>query len=284
MHLQSLKYFYDACRLQSMTEAALINRVSRPAISQAIKKLEDDLDVSLLHHRKRGFELTAAGQRVIDASMQVFDSVDALKLMAHGQAKTPLKGRVRIGVARVLSTYRFDDALSKLRATHPEMTFKISLENSEQLLDKIESRQLDLAVIISDEKRVGIVGDTLEEGTFVLIKPKSLTQKNWSFALTERRPETDALRRLYEERYGHSLPVFAEIPSWDAIWNWVQKGYCGGLVPSLFLKRSGAKANTVNQLFKSVHPYRVSVYCRETQRNHAMIATITRQIQATFKI
>lgn len=282
MHLQGLKYFYDACRLQSMTEAALINRVSRAAISQAIKKLEDDLDVSLLHHRKRSFELTAAGQRVIEAAAQVFDSVDALRSMAHGQTKTSLKGRVRIGIARVLSTYRFDDALARLRSAYPEITFRISLENSEQLLDKVESRELDLAVIISDEKRPGVMAETLEEGSFVLVKPKAMTQKHWCFALTERRPETDALRRLYEERYGHTLPVFAEIPSWDAIWNWVQKGHCGGLVPSLFLKRSGAKADTMTQLFKTVHPYRVSVYCRETQRHHPMIATIIERIQATF--
>ena len=219
---------------------------------------------------------------MIDSAAQVFDSVDALKSMAHGQTKNSLKGRIRIGIARVLSTYRFDDALAEMRAGHPDISFKISLENSEQLLDKIESRELDLAVIISDEKRVGIVAETLEEGSFVLIKPKSMAQKNWSFALTEKRPETDALRRLYEERYGHALPVFAEIPSWDAIWNWVQKGHCGGLVPSLFLKRSGAKADTVTHLFKAVHPYRISVYCRETQRRHPMIQTIIEQIQSTF--
>lgn len=270
MHLDALKYFHDAARLQSMTEAAALNRVSRPAISQAIVKLEGELKVALLHHKRRGFELTEAGQRVHLAAGQVFDSIDSLKSIAAGNSASDLNGSLRIGIARVLTTYGVDYALADMHKVHPKVVTRIRLDNSEHILDQLESRELDIAVIISDEMRPGLTSEVLRSGSFVLLRPKVLTPTKASYAVSERRPETDALRREFKERFGRDLPVFSEVPSWDTIWNWVKKGHCGGLVPDLFLERSAGKSLPVAIVLKNVYPYRVCVYMRDSQQHNAV--------------
>lgn len=282
MQLQALKYFLDACRLQSMTAAALLNHVSRPAISQAIKKLEGDLNTPLLHHKKRGFDLTAAGQRVSQSASHVFDSVELLKTVALGKSQSEMTGSLRIGVARVLSTYRFDDALASLKQDHPKVQLRLRLHNSELLLDQLESRDLDIAVIISDETRAGLTAEVLEEGSFVLLRPKSFLHGSVTYALSERRPETDSLRRLFKAKYQRDLPIFAEVPSWDAIWNWIQRGHCGGLIPDLFLRRTGSKTITFSHVLKDVYPYKACVYYRDNQSQHPLLRSMIERLRASF--
>jgi DNA-binding transcriptional LysR family regulator len=282
MQIDSLKYFHDACRYQSMTQAAQLNRVSRPAISQAIKNLESSLDTPLLHHKKRGFELTAAGQRVSAFASQVFDSIEQLKIIAMGHENQQLTGHLNIGLARVLSTYRVDDVLASLKKDHPKISIKIRLDNSETLLDQLVSRELDLAVLISDEERGGLVSEVLHEGHYVLLRPRSIPKNDVTYALSERRAETDAARRLYRRETGKDLPVFAEVPSWDTIWNWVQINRCGGLVPDLFLKRVGAKSGGFKIEIPQVHPYQVSAFMRDRQLQHPLTVEFMKRVRARF--
>lgn len=284
MQINGLKYFHDACRFQSMTKAAVFNRVSRPAISQAIKKLEDDIGVLLLHHKKRGFELTEPGQKVSQFASTVFDSIDQLKTIALGRFQEDLTGNLRIGVARVLSTYRFDDALSSIKEDHPKVSVRLRFFNSELLLDQLASRELDLAVIISDEMRDGLHTEILQEGCFVLVRPKLLPMEKVTFAITERRPETDAVKRKFADRYSKDMPIFAEVPSWDTIWNWVQRGRSGGLIPDLFFKRFATRSAQYVQVIKSVYPYRICIYVRSNQQNNQLIVEMIQRLRECFQL
>ena len=88
-----------------------------------------------------------------------------------------------------------------------------------------------------------------------MIKPKK-SAANISFALTETRPETVKLKSLFQKKYSKKLPVYAEIHSWDAIWNWVNEGYCGGLVPDFLLSDTGSK---IDIMMKNICPYEIKV-------------------------
>lgn len=282
MQLNGLKYFNDACRYKSMTKAAQLNRVSRPAISQAIKNLEESLDTPLLHHKKRGFELTAAGQRVSQFAANVFDSIEQLRIIAQGQNVSQLTGHLNIGLARVLSTYRVDEVLGAMKLEHPSISVRIRLDSSEALLDQLVARELDLAILIGDDVRGGLVREVLAEGEFVLLRPKS-KKGAVEYALSERRTETDAVKRMYRHKNRRELPLFAEIPSWDTIWNWIQTGRCGGLVPDLFLRRTGAKDGQFKIEIPSVYPYQISVYIRDRQLQHPLIDAMLKKLRLRFQ-
>src|SRR5689334_21141632 len=77
-NLNLLRYFYDAARAGSVTLAAEKNHVSRPAVSQAILRLEKTLGFKLTRHTKRQLVLTDKGHLVARQCEAIFSAVDHL--------------------------------------------------------------------------------------------------------------------------------------------------------------------------------------------------------------
>ncbi len=73
LNLSALKYFLDAVELQSVTLSAAKNHVSRPAVSQAILRLEQWYGKELLIHEKRRFGLTNDGKLFYQAAKKNFE-------------------------------------------------------------------------------------------------------------------------------------------------------------------------------------------------------------------
>ena len=83
MNLANLKYFYDVATLRSMIAAAKKNHVSQPAISQGIKKLEMELDLLLLKHKRNSIELTKEGELVIKKAKPLLDAISTFENDVH---------------------------------------------------------------------------------------------------------------------------------------------------------------------------------------------------------
>ena len=63
LSLSAIKYFIDTVEAQSLSKAAEKNYVSRPAVSQSIRRLEEWAGKQFLGHSKRIFALTEDGQK-----------------------------------------------------------------------------------------------------------------------------------------------------------------------------------------------------------------------------
>ena len=75
MLFRQMQYFISIVKNNSFTEAAEENYISQSAISQAIKSLEDELGVTLLKKKNRGFTLTNAGEYFYKQSLLMVDEV-----------------------------------------------------------------------------------------------------------------------------------------------------------------------------------------------------------------
>ena len=73
--LSSLRYFEAAARLQSYSKAADELFVSQAAVSQTIRRLEDDLDCKLFQRKGRGMALTSKGQTLLEHVALGFEQV-----------------------------------------------------------------------------------------------------------------------------------------------------------------------------------------------------------------
>ena len=277
LNLQSLKYFHDACAAGSMTVAAQLSRVSRPAISHAIKRLELDLDCELLVHKKRGFELTDRGRLLAHQAKRIFEDIENLEVQVASLEGVDLRGTLKVGVARILATHHLDKVIAKFQADHPDVSFCISLHTSAELLARLESREIDLALAIGDDSRPGLPSTVLRRGYFSLVRPKRKDEKHLRYAITERRPETERLQNIFQDRWKRPLPIFAEVPSWDVIWQWTRNGSCGGLVPDLLL--SAHERPQVRILIKRVLPYEIRLFTRAQASGslafHAFLQALT---------
>lgn len=269
INLYNLKYFVDAARLGSMSKAAELNFLTRPAISLAIKKLEEDLGTDLVIHKQRSFELTDAGLVLLRKSDDLLGHVENLENEIKG-VKGTVTGDFRIGSARTLATFNLPKAMVKLKSLYPEVDFKIQLANGGALIEKLQNKEIDMAFFISDDSSSEFKSVVVSKGYYALVKPKGAGEKDLQYALTERRQETERLKVLYERQFSRSLPVFAEVHSWDAIWTWVNSGICGGLVPDfLFGSKNGPKNYSV--VIPKVFPYEIKAMFPKNKVGHPVI-------------
>ena len=282
MNLYNLKIFADTARLGSMTKASELNTLSRPAVSQAIKKLESEIGVELLVHRRRFVELTHAGRTLLMKSEALFSEVENIALLLR-QGKGPLIRDFKIGSSRTLATFNLTRVLEQLGDEYPHVSMQVQMANSNALVRKLESREIDIAFFIGDDSVEGSKQSVIGRGHFALVKPKAAKHELVKYAITEKRPETDRLRTLFERSQGRSLPVFAEIHSWDAIWHAVNEGICGGLIPDfLFASKPAANNSAYTVILPKVFPYEIKAVYLATKANDPVIKSFLTSLKRVY--
>src|SRR6187549_1894998 len=97
MDLRDLRYFETVASLEHVGQASARLHRTQPAITSAIRRLEDDCGVPLFEKAGRGIRLTAAGRVLLKWAQRIrFDADDAKREMASlGKG---LSGHVRIGI------------------------------------------------------------------------------------------------------------------------------------------------------------------------------------------
>ena len=93
LDLSWMRIFTEVARRGSLTAAAASLKLTQPAVSYQIRRLEDELGVALIRRKHRGIELTAEGQRLFEV---VSRSVDAIDLVAQQLRKTDERQTIRL--------------------------------------------------------------------------------------------------------------------------------------------------------------------------------------------
>jgi len=76
LELRHLRYFAALADAGSFTKAAEQLYIAQPTLSQQIRRLEQIMGTPLLHRRRDGLALTAAGRVLLDASRNVLSRID----------------------------------------------------------------------------------------------------------------------------------------------------------------------------------------------------------------
>src|SRR6185503_2799532 len=96
--LNHLGHFHAVARHKSFTAAARALRIQQPSVSRSVRLLEEALGVALLERHPRGVELTAAGQRVYERSVRVFEEVENIQRIAEDE-RGVCRGPLRVAAA-----------------------------------------------------------------------------------------------------------------------------------------------------------------------------------------
>ncbi len=139
MDLNKLYYFYTIAKHQHVTRAAEELRIAQPALSKAMRLLEQDLGIPLFVRKKRGIALTPYGQHLKDRLDGVF------QVLNHIPAELEQLKQ------RQMHTVKLNVQMASLIVTEAIMRYK--MQNSQvifQVVQNQDSPDCDISVVSGD--------------------------------------------------------------------------------------------------------------------------------------
>lgn len=169
MTLTELKYVLAVAREKHFGRAAEACFVSQPTLSVAIKKLEEELGVTLF---ERGGELgiTPAGERVVEQAAHIFELVDGIKELAMA-AKDDLQGPIRLGAIYTIAPYLLPELIPQLHERAPHMPLLLEENYTRVLTEKLKKGELDAMIVATPVEDSSILALPLYEEPFVVAVP-----------------------------------------------------------------------------------------------------------------
>lgn len=164
--LELYKVFYVVAKNKHMTRASEELHISQPAISQSIKKLEDQLGGTLFLRSNKGMELTEEGKMFYEYVK------GALELIGNAENeftsfKDLSKGEIKVGCSTTLTKLILIDALENFHKDYPNININIVNGLTSNLINDLKLGKLDF--VIFNESNV-------KENNLYLEKIKELKQ------------------------------------------------------------------------------------------------------------
>ncbi len=190
MTLTELKYVLAVVREKHFGRAAEASHVSQPTLSVAIKKLEDELGVTLFERGGGELGITPAGLRVAEQAAHIFELVDGIKDLA-AVAKDDLQGALKLGVIYTIAPYLLPELIPQLHERAPQMPLLLEENYTRVLTEKLKKGELDAMIIATPVDDPSILALPLYEEPFVVAVPAAHAwKKKKSIASTELEQES----------------------------------------------------------------------------------------------
>lgn len=145
-NLQSLRLFLRVAQTLNFSDTAKLENMSQPALSRTIRLLEDELGVRLFDRDTRNVSLTHSGDQLIPIIERIVTEFDnafgELRLTCEGGG-----GHIVAGLSPTVAAALLPDVIARFIAERPGVRVTIRDVLSGVLLEALEERQIDFAVV-----------------------------------------------------------------------------------------------------------------------------------------
>jgi LysR family transcriptional regulator, hydrogen peroxide-inducible genes activator len=170
MTLTELDYIVAVAQEGHFGRAAEKTFVTQPALSLAIKKLEEELGVTIFERRRNRIELTARGKQIIQQAQRVLEEAKQIKLIA-AQGTDQLNGLLRFGVIATVGPYILPDLIPTLHKRAPMMPLEIEESLTANLTAMLKNGKLDVIMVALPFEESGILTQALYDEPFKAVVP-----------------------------------------------------------------------------------------------------------------
>ena len=146
MNLRDLSYFVNLAETKHFGDAAKRSFVSQPTLSMQIKKLEQDLGVSLFERTNKQVFLTDQGEALLPLAKNILVQVNELKEAAHF-LHDPFAGNLHLVAIPTVAPYLLPLIMLSLKLQFPNLKIWLVEEQTETLIKKLEEGTLDAAIM-----------------------------------------------------------------------------------------------------------------------------------------
>lgn len=176
MTLNELKFIVALAKARNFRKAAENCFVSQPALSLAVKKLEDELGVLLFERSHSDVTMTVVGELVVEQAMRAIDEANRVKEIAK-QGNNQLAGALKLGVIYSVGPYLLPEIIPILRKTAPEMPLIVEENLTSNLEMQLRNGVIDVAIIALPFEIPGVKTLPLYEEEFVVVVP---SEHDWA--------------------------------------------------------------------------------------------------------
>jgi len=226
MELSELQVFQTVAAEHSFSRAAVRLHRTQPAVSQAIRRLETELDERLFDRSSKGGRLTEAGVILLDYA----ERLTRLKEEAEGavrELQELRRGRVVIGVNEA-AVHVLLPIVVQFREAHPGAQVEMRRVPSRQIPGEVLGRRLDFGLVTFPPGERGLLSVPLGIDELVMLthpkhplaRRRQITMEEFGrqtiIAHNDPSPSRERVLRLFEQKHA-PINIQMSLPSLDGI-------------------------------------------------------------------
>ncbi|HEY6775743.1 MAG TPA: LysR substrate-binding domain-containing protein [Thermoleophilaceae bacterium] len=154
MELRHLRTIVAVAHHRSLTKAGEQLFLSQSAVSQQIRRLEEELGVEVFRRTSRSVGLTPAGQVILGYANRVLAEVDGMHSELE-EISGLLSGELRIGGVYPTGPFDLFGLLAEFRVAHPGVAIHMTESTQDDVVAALRADELDCAFAALDPRALG---------------------------------------------------------------------------------------------------------------------------------
>lgn len=263
MDLHQLEQFLAVAEAGTFTRAAGKLSRTQPAISQSVKKLEEEVGVVLFARDLHDVTLTEAGQRLAQYARRLLRLRDEAK-QSLGELKSLSAGRLSIAAHEIAAIYLLPRLLHSFVGQFPDIRIGVYRSSLDEVPHQVLDRQADVGFVTHEPmfrelQKVHVCSDEM----VLVTSPRHRFAKRNDLRLEDLGDErfvlhhvcmstAERISRLFEE---HRTPfaIRAELWSFENIKDFVERDFGVSIVPRITVRRELANGSLIAIPVKGLH-------------------------------
>ncbi len=245
MDINQLEVLIAVAREKSFSRAADVLGRTQPAVSQAVRRLEQEIGEKLFDRSSKDGTLTAAGELLVDYARQMMNLRHAANT-ALREMRNLQNGKVTIS-ANEHTVFYLLPIIEEFRQRHPAIKIEVQRGVASRIPEQITAREVELGVISfkpndASLRSISVLNDEL----VLIVAPGHRLADRPSVSIRDLADETFIAhnapspyrKKVIEtfDKYDTRLNISVELPSLEAIKRLVERGTGIALVPKLTAK------------------------------------------------
>jgi len=145
MTITQLNYVLAVAEYKNFTKAAEKSFVTQPTLSMQIQKLEEELDIVIFDRKSKPLKLTDIGQKIITQAKKIVAEAGRMQDIVE-QQKGFIGGEFKLGIIPTVAPALLPMFLKNFGKKYPRIQLAIEEINTQEIIQKLESGQLDAAI------------------------------------------------------------------------------------------------------------------------------------------
>ena len=227
----------------SISRAAARLHLSQPAVSQALRRLEEQLDSALVVRRGPRINLSKAGEEVMQIAAELYGTVSRLGPALDSPAET-VTGKIRLLSISRIQSRAYDDFLAQFHSDHPQVELEIDVLRSSDVASGLLQKTASFGLSLCRTPQPRLEQRVLLEQRYAffcgkrhrLFGRKNLTVadlqgENFVSFTSDQMGGNLSPLTVFRDQQGFTGRIVASSPSLDEILRLVGAGYGIGCLP-----------------------------------------------------